>query len=107
LGSRHTIILLTTILAVTALALAAEAHTNPPPTGDWEISDTTYISKQAITITGGNLSVYAGGSLTLINVTLHFDDTGRENFYVQSGGSLNMEGGHVDSTSGMVMVSLG
>jgi parallel beta-helix repeat protein len=46
------------------------AGTYPPPSsGDWVITNETYVGNETIVLTG-NLSILPGGSLTLYNVTL-------------------------------------
>ncbi|MCK5414704.1 MAG: hypothetical protein KAJ35_04920, partial [Thermoplasmata archaeon] len=45
----------------------AEAQTDPPSTGNWDIYDSTTLSDSRVTVPG-NINIYSGGSLTLTDV---------------------------------------
>jgi parallel beta-helix repeat protein len=60
--------------------------------GDWVVTGTESYSDEVIVLTG-NLTIQAGGSLTLMNVTLAMNNTaanGTYYIYVNSGGSLSI-----------------
>lgn len=74
------------------LALRLEAPVlaaSPPSSGDWIVADTTIVENQTIEL-NGNLSVVAGGSLTLQTVTLDMNCTfnGEFGIEVAPGGAL-------------------
>ncbi|MCI0496970.1 MAG: hypothetical protein L0Z54_01570, partial [Thermoplasmata archaeon] len=63
------------LLAVFLLVPLASAHTEPPVSGNWVVSDDTYISNRTIDL-NGDLRVNAGGNLTLRNVILNINSGG-------------------------------
>ena len=93
------------LLFAIALALVltpdgAEAQTDPPSTGDWDIYDSTTLSNGKITVPG-NLNIYSGGSLTLTDVDLMFNDMswGSKAFRVRNNAQLTMTGGSITHSS--------
>ncbi|MCI0497238.1 MAG: PKD domain-containing protein, partial [Thermoplasmata archaeon] len=78
-------------LAVFLLVPLASAHTDPPGSGNWVVSDDTYISNRTIDL-NGDLRVNAGGNLTLRNVTLNINSGG------QPSGVIVNEGGYLAAT---------
>jgi hypothetical protein len=93
------------LLFVIALAFVlapddAEAQTNPPSSGDWNIYDNTVISNQRVSLPGG-LIVYSGGKLTLNNVDLVFNNAGLggKALRVRNNGELVMSGGTITHSS--------
>jgi hypothetical protein len=104
-NSRIGAAILLALLFAVAFALflssdGAEAQTNPPSTGDWNIYDSTTLSDQQVTVPGA-LNIYSGGSLTLTNVDLTFNHAswGSKAFRVRSNARLTMTGGSVGHTS--------
>jgi PKD repeat protein len=83
------------------VASEAMAQTPPPATGDWDISDTTVLSDQQITVQG-NVNVLRGGSLSLTNVDLRIDlpSDGAYNIEVASGGTMTLDRVTIDSADG-------
>lgn len=73
------------------VALGYVNGTSPPSSGDWIISDNTYVYNETIVL-NGSIIIENGGKLTLENVTLKFNCTfdGQFNITVKSGGSLNI-----------------
>ncbi|MEX2703452.1 MAG: hypothetical protein Q6368_010375 [Candidatus Baldrarchaeota archaeon] len=72
----------------------SKAHvsgTPPPQSGDWIITNETYVYDETIVL-NGSIVVESGGKLTLENVTLKFNCTfdGQFNITVKSGGFLNI-----------------
>src|SRR5512136_3149823 len=89
---------LAAVAAVMILSAPPAAATNDPDpgggtvTGDWTVTDGRYYSSVTIVIVDGNLTVGAGGNLTLDNVLLRFDSAqdGDCSVDVQQGGALNI-----------------
>jgi len=79
------------LLSNPVVAQGEVSGTSPPSTGDWIISDTTYVFNETI-ILNGSLIVTSDANLTLDHVTLLFNCSydGEFNITVQSGGSLNI-----------------
>ncbi len=69
-----------------------EAQTDPPSSGDWTVSDRTIVENRTVQLRG-NLTITAGGSLTLRNVTLKVfcGPTDTFGITVASGGTLMIE----------------
>ena len=82
--------------ALLVLAAPPASANNDPPgtggtvTGDWTVTDSRSYSTVSITIQGGNLSIKSGGSLTLTNVLLRFDNPidGKYSLAVEAGGAM-------------------
>jgi len=92
-GRRTLPILLLAILgALVVVALSSSGQTPPPTSGDWEILDNTHIANTTIDLPG-SIYVRLGGTLTLENVDLNFQQTGFPVFTVEEGGSLRADGG--------------
>ena len=80
----------------------AEAQTNPPSSGDWNIYDSTTISNQRVTLRG-NLYVYSGGSLTLndVDLVMTHASVGGSSIRVRNNAELTFDQGTiVHSTKG-------
>jgi len=96
--------LLCLLLALTLVLVlssdGAEAQTNPPSSGDWNIYDATTLSNQRVNVPG-SLTIYSGGSLSLSNVDLVFNHAswGSKTLRVRNGGQLSMTGGSITHTS--------
>jgi hypothetical protein len=81
------------LLAATAMLLPdlVEAQTDPPSSGDWTVSDRTFVENRTVQLRG-NLTVANGGHLTLRNVTLQMFSslTEAHGITVRSGGTLQV-----------------
>ncbi len=55
---------------------------NPPPVGDWNVYNDTVVENETI-ILNGNLTVYAGASLTFRNVTLKINSTSSQYYAIE------------------------
>ncbi len=88
------LLLLSVMLALVLPSDDAEAQTDPPTSGDWNIYDTTTIANQRITLTG-DLVVWSGGKLTLTDVDLIFTEPGlgAAKLSVRNNGELVFDGG--------------
>jgi hypothetical protein len=92
-------------LALLVLAPSAAATNDPPGTGgpvygDWTVTDARSYDSVTIWLEYGNLSVSAGGSLTLTNVQLRFNSSedGLYGLTVAAGGAMNVwNGTHITS----------
>ncbi len=93
-------LLFTIALALVLTPDGAEAQTNPPSSGDWDIYDSTTISNSRVTVPG-NLIIFGGGSLTLTDVDLTFNHMswGAKAFRVRNNARLTMTGGSITHSS--------
>jgi len=93
-------LLFTIALALVLTPDGAEAQTNPPSSGDWDIYDSTTISNSRVTVPG-NLNIFGGGSLTLTDVDLTFNHMswGVKAFRVRNNARLTMTGGSITHSS--------
>ena len=93
-------LLFTIALALVLTPDGAEAQTDPPSTGDWDIYDSTTLSDSRVTLPG-NINIYSGGSLTLTDVDLMFNHMswGAKAFRVRNNARLTMTGGSITHTS--------
>jgi hypothetical protein len=87
-------------LAVVLASDGAEAQTNPPTSGDWNIYDSTSLSNTRVNVPG-SIIVYSGGSLTLNDVDLIFthQSWGNKLFRVRGNAKLTMTGGSISHTN--------
>ncbi len=85
------LVLLAICLVWTIAVENSSAQTPPPASGDWIISDDTYIEDTRIYLFG-NLTVTSSGNLTLVNVTIRLNNTfpGQYNILVESRGRLSL-----------------
>ncbi len=90
------------LLAAVALIAqgAALAQTDPPPSGDWVVADSTTVANTAVTV-AGNVVVSNGGSLTLNAVALRITSStpGEFGIYVRPGATLTVSGGSIGASA--------
>ncbi len=94
-SNNHTISFAIVLIMIAIFTIgAATGQTEPPSSGDWEISDTTVIENEAIDLRG-DLIVKNGGNLELRNVTLTLKCTrsGEFGVWIEPGGSLTINAG--------------
>lgn len=82
-------IMLAQLLAALALASVISILRAQPLEGDWIVTGVEVVENRTILL-NGNLTVEAGGSLTLRNVTLkmNVEQNGQYGISVEEGGSL-------------------
>jgi DNA-binding transcriptional ArsR family regulator len=113
----YTPAVLAVLVAVAALATMAAAHTPPPESGDWVVTDWTRVTDAQVHIDGDIVVRYPGflwvenstlecgnvvvesGRLDLADVALKLDGPGSQ-LLVRFGGFLNIYGGSLGSTAG-------
>ncbi len=93
-------LLFVVVLALVIAPEDAEAQTNPPSSGDWNIYDSTTISDPRVTLRG-NLFVYSGGSLTLNDVELVMShaSVGGTSIRIRNNAELTFDGGSITHSS--------
>jgi hypothetical protein len=87
-------------LAIILSSDGAQAQTNPPTSGDWQIYDTTVLSNTNVNVPG-NLNVFSGGHLTLNNVNLQFTHAswGGKVLRIRGNAEFDMTGGSITHTN--------
>lgn len=123
LRPRHLVAALAALVAVATLATLAAAHTPPPETGDWVVTDWTRVADSDIHVDGDIVVRHPGfllienstlecnnvwvesGRLDLWGVALVFNGSGSQ-LMVRFGGFLNISGGSLSSSAGDATVIL-
>ena len=84
-SSKYSILLLAIFATLVVVALNSSGQTPPPASGPWDISDDTVYSTTSIDLPG-DIHVFTGASLTLINVDITLVGTGFPQIWVDTGG---------------------
>jgi parallel beta-helix repeat protein len=96
-ASGITLVLLLTVLALVSFSSLLLAQ---PSEGDWIVTGVKVVENKTVLL-NGNLTVKAGGSLTLRNVTLRMnvEQNGQYGISVEEGGSLSIYDSNISSTT--------
>ncbi len=104
-SSKYSILLLAIFATLVVVALNSSGQTPPPASGPWDISDDTVYSTTSIDLPG-DIHVFTGASLTLINVDITLVGTGFPQIWVETGGRLLWDGGSLTQTSSPPRITL-